>query len=350
MPLDFRSSSARESPILHSLARGSKSAAKAFVGATVLLAGVAASATGIASSIADGRIAFARVANPGSDETFTYTANTDGSNVKRLFSSGPSGSPRWSPDGRRVAVLAACTDGSENCAFTIVDAGTGRIRQVKMRDPGLMTGCTVWSPNGRRFACEGFGEPDSRRNGIYTLRTSDGGGLLRVTTNRVGYDTPGDYSPRGTHLVFARYGEDDKPLGLFVVKSSGGPVRRITPPGTLHSSPGDWSPSGNRILFARRVTPQRHNSLWTVRRDGSGLLEIRLQGTPLCGASFSSPNARGCIHPRWSPDGRRIIFGIVTFDGSREIENVYTANADGSGVAQVTRGGQDETPDWGRGH
>ena len=328
---------------------------RSIVGATVLLAGVAASAsiaaiaTGVTSSSADGRIAFARVTNPGSDETFTYTANTDGSNVKRLFSSGPSGEPRWSPDGRRVAILAACTDGSENCAFTIVNASTGAIHQEKMRDPKLFIGCIVWSPNGRRFACQGFGEPDRARNGIYTLRTSDGGGLQRVTSNPQGFDAPGDYSPRGTHMVFARYfGRDERPGGLFVVKSGGGPVRRITPRGTLHQSPGDWSPSGNKILFSQRVNPRRYNSLWVMRRDGSGLREIRLQGAPPCGGPLSSSAGRGCIHPRWSPDGRKIIFGIVTFDGSREIENVYIANADGSGVVQVTRGGQDEAPDWGR--
>lgn len=323
---------------------------RSIVGATVLLAGVAASAsiaavaTGVTSSSADGRIAFGRVTNPGSDETFTYTANTDGSNVKRLFSSGPSGAPRWSPDGRRVAILAACTDGSENCAFTIVNASTGAIHQEKMRDPKLFIGCIVWSPNGRRFACQGFGEPDRARNGIYTLRTSDGGGLVRVTRPH-GFDEPGDYSPRGTHLVFARFSKDEKPLGLFVVRTNGRKLRRIAPAAPQLSS-GDWSPSG--ILFARRVNAQVHNSLWVVHPDGSGLREIRLQGVPPCGGPLSGSAGRGCIHPRWSPDGRKIIFGIVTFDGSREIENVYIANADGSGVVQVTRGGQDEAPDWGR--
>lgn len=326
------------------------------VGTTVLLTGVAASAsiaavaTGVTSSNADGRIAFARVTNPGSDETFTYTAKTDGSNVKRLFSSGPSGEPRWSPDGRRVAILAGCTDGSENCAFTIVNASTGAIHQEKMRDPKLFIGCIVWSPNGRRFACEGFGEPDRARNGIYTLRTSDGGGLQRVTSNPRGYDAPGDYSPRGTHMVFARYyGRDERPVGLFVVKSGGGPVRRITPRGTLHTSPGDWSPSGNKILFARRVNPRRYNSLWVVRRDGSGLREIRLQAQPACGGPISDPDSRGCIHPRWSPDGKKIIFSIFTATATGEVENVYTVNADGTGLTQVTHGGAaDGTPDWGR--
>ena len=307
-----------------------------------------AGATGGTSQNADGRIAFARETPPGSDETFTYTADTGGSNLKRLFSNGPSGSPRWSPDGRRVAILAGCTDGSENCAFTIVDANSGRIRQVKMRDPGLMTGCVVWSPDSKRFACEGFGEPDSTRNGIYTLRTSDGGGLLRVTRNTRGYDSPGDYSPRGTHIVFARFGRDDKPLGLFVVRTNGGQPQRITPPRTLHTSPGDWSPSANRIVFARRVNAQQHNSLWIVRPDGSGLREMRIEGQFPCGGPLSSSTARGCIHPRWSPDGKKIIFGFVTPIAGGEIERVYIANADGTGLIQVTRGREDETPDWGK--
>jgi hypothetical protein len=80
---------------------------------------VAASST---RSSADERIVFARELPRGSDETFTYTANTDGSGIKRLYRAGPSGSPHSSPDGRSVAVNAACTDGQENCAFTIVDA------------------------------------------------------------------------------------------------------------------------------------------------------------------------------------------------------------------------------------
>ena len=297
---------------------------------------------------ADERIVFAREKPRGSDETFTYIAKTDGSNLKPLFRSGPSGSPRWAPDGRRVAVLAACTDGSENCAFTIVDADTGRIRQVKMRDPGLFIGCVVWSPDAKRFACEGFGEPDSTRNGIYTVRTSDGGGLVRVTRNTRGYDTPGDYSPRGTHLVFARFAKDDKPLGLFIVRTNGRQLRRIAS-ASPQLSPGDWSPSGNRIVFARRVNNQTHNSLWVVRADGSGLREIRLQGVPPCGGLLSTPGARGCIHPRWSPDGTKIIFDIATPKGKGEVESIYIANADGTGVTQVTRGGwEDDAPDWGR--
>jgi hypothetical protein len=72
----------------------------------------------------NGRIAFA-LFDPARDGTVTYTANPDGSRVKRLFAAGPSGEPRWSPDGSRLTILAACTDGQENCAAVIVNPDTG---------------------------------------------------------------------------------------------------------------------------------------------------------------------------------------------------------------------------------
>jgi Tol biopolymer transport system component len=295
----------------------------------------------------NGRIAFA-LFDPALDGTVTYTANPDGSHVEQLFSAAPSGEPRWSPDGSEVAILAPCTDGEENCAFTIVEPDTGTFRQVKMSDPTLFTACIVWSPDGKRLACAGFGEPDSSRNGIYTIRSSDGGGLTRMTSNPGGEDSPGDYSPQGTRLVFARFVQEGDPVGLYVIKTNGSHLRQITPPGTIVSSSGDWSPQGNTIVFARRVSADMRNSLWVVHSDGSGLREIRLQAQPACGGPISDPASRGCIHPRWSPDGKKIIFSIFTETATGEVENVYTVNADGTGLTQITHGGgADGTPDWG---
>jgi len=295
----------------------------------------------------NGRIAFA-VFDPALDGTVTYTANPDGSHVEQLFSAAPSGEPRWSPDGSEVAILAPCTDGEENCALTIVDPDSGTFRQLKMPDPNLFTACIVWSPDSKRLACEGFGEPDSSRNGIYTIRSSDGGGLTRMTSNPGGDDLPGDYSPNGKRFVFARFDENGEPVGLYVVKTNGSHLRRITPPGTIVSSPGDWSPQGSAIVFARRVSADMRNSLWVVHSDGSGLREIRLQGEPACGGPISAPTSRGCIHPRWSPDGKKIIFSIFTETATGEVENVYTVNVDGTGLTRVTHGGgTDGTPDWG---
>ena len=69
----------------------------------------------------NGQIAFSRYVQD--DNTVTYTANPDGTHIRQLFP-GFSGGPRWSPDGSQVSVFAACTDGEENCAATIVDPDT----------------------------------------------------------------------------------------------------------------------------------------------------------------------------------------------------------------------------------
>jgi hypothetical protein len=90
----------------------------------------------------NGQIAFSRYVQD--DNTVTYTANPDGTHIRRLFP-GFSGGPRWSPDGSQVSIFAACTDGEENCAATIVDPDTGTFRQFKWPDPTLV-GVVVQAP------------------------------------------------------------------------------------------------------------------------------------------------------------------------------------------------------------
>ena len=150
----------------------------------------------------NGQIVFGRF-DPALGDFVSFTVNPDGSHERQLFP-GTSEVPRWSPDGTQVTLLAACTDGEENCAVTIVDPDTGTFRQLKMPDPSLFTACFAWYADATRFACEGFGEPDPSRNGIYTIRSSDGGDLTQLTSNPGGDDIPGDYSPEGSQFVFAR--------------------------------------------------------------------------------------------------------------------------------------------------
>ena len=283
----------------------------------------------------NGRIAFSRGSRD--DNTVTYTANPDGTHIRRLFP-GFSGGPRWSPDGSQVSVFAACTDGEENCAATIVDPDTGAFRQFKFPDPTLETPCGGgWSPDGTRILCEGFGVTDPSRNGIYTIRVADGRGLRRITSNPGGEDIPGDYSPDGKRLVFSRI-NPSRPakanVALFVVNVDRTGLRRITPWGLpFFEDAGRWSPDGTTILFGGK------GSLYVVHPDGSGLAKI-----PLATRGF-----RRAFGPDWSPDGKKIVFGLFTrTKPGTEREGIYTANADGSDVQRVTNSPTfDVTPDWG---
>jgi TolB protein len=286
----------------------------------------------------NGRIAFARFdATLGT--TVTYTVDPDGSHLHQLFSRS-SEWPHWSPDGTQVSIFC-CDDGM---AAHIVDANTGSFRELTPPDPAVETHCGFWSADGRRLACESFGLTDPRRTGIYTIRSSDGGGLTQVTSTPFGDDIPGDFAPDGKRLVFVRTGPDGQ-RSIDVVKLNGTGLRQITPPGMIldEGFGGSWSPRGNKILFVARTAPDHRRAIWVVDPDGGGLHQLPI--APSCGGAFSNPRSVDCFDPGWSPDGTKIVFTRGSANGAQS--SIYTANVDGSGLFQVTRGPADREPDWG---
>jgi hypothetical protein len=75
-------------------------------------------------------------------------------------------------------------------------------------------------------------------------------------------------------------------------------------------------------------------------QTGADCRQIQVQGLA-CGGANDDPNGIACLAPRWSPDGTKIIFVAVSpATGS----NIYTVNADGSGLAQVTFDGGSDSP------
>jgi TolB protein len=295
---------------------------------------------------AAGRIAFSRGTSvlAGDEEKVTYTVNPSGTDLQPLFEDGPSSFPRWSPDGTEIQINC-CGDGM---AAHIFDPETGDLRRAfPSPDPTVELFCgSSWSPDGKRLLCGGYGVDDPSLNGIYSIRSSDGGGLTRITSPPGGYDESGDYSPDGKRLVFLRLDEDERPVGIFVTNVDGSGLRRLTPTDMIlgHSGwGGSWSPDGDQILIVALASEDAHKAIWTVNPDGSSLHQLPI--TPACGGLFSDPTSAGCYSPSWSPDGSKIVFTRSNADGTSE--NIYIVNADGSGLFQVTDGGGDDDPDWG---
>jgi Tol biopolymer transport system component len=296
-----------------------------------LAAAVAALATSSATAKPrhrNGLISFTRF-DPALQQDVVYTINPNGTGEHQLFVGGESG--QWSPDGKRL--LVGPDDGRER----IVNPDDGSYTELPTfySDPNLFLGCGVWSPDASRLACEGFGD-DPSANGVYTIRSTDGGDVRRVTSG-ADDDCPGDYSPNGKQIVFLRLSFDSGTATLNVVKTDGSNLRQITPDGMdLAFNCGSWSPQGNEILFASRTSGGR-NAIFTVHTDGSGLRQIPITD---CGTTV------GCFGPVWSPDGTKIAF--TRFDPSTGQADLYTVNPDGHGLFQVTHTGLGAgLTDWG---
>jgi Tol biopolymer transport system component len=268
-----------------------------------------------------------------------YIVNPDGTDQQLIADNTEAG--QWSPDGRRIAVTLE--DSGEQAIYN-VDTGSMTDLGLSTRYPDLALFCGVWSPDGSRLACEGFGQTDGSLNGVYTVRSSDGGDLQRVTSEPNGDDCPSDYSPNGKRLVVTRAG--DTVAEIDTVKVDGSGLKQITPAGTdFDFCTGSWSPQGNEIVYSAHVPDSDRSTIWVAESDGSGLHQIPVPG---CGGDRSDPNSIGCSDPVWSPDGERIAFSRHTLLPDEQFD-LYTVNADGSGLTQVTNTPdlQEDGGDWG---
>jgi hypothetical protein len=300
----------------------------------VLAIGAAAVAVPGAGSAAarpgghNGLISFTRF-DPALQQDVVYTINPNGTGEHPLLVGGESG--QWSPDGERHV------DVPDDARERNVNPDDGSYTELPTfySNPDLFQGCGVWSPDASRLACEGFGD-DPSADGVYTIRSSDGGDVTRITSG-ADDDCPGDYSPNGKQIAFLRASFDSGVQGLYIVRTDGSDLRQITPDGMdLAFNCGSWSPQGNEILFTARTAGGR-NALFTVHTDGSGLRQIPIAG---CGSTI------GCFQPVWSPDGKKIAF--TEFNPATGQADLYTVNRDGHDPFQVTHTGLGAgLTDWG---
>src|SRR6266480_1453699 len=167
-----------------------------------VVAAVAAASATAKPTGTNGLLSFTRF-EPALHQDVVYTINPVGSGERPLLVG--AGTGHWSPDGSRILVGPDC------CAERILNPDNGSYSELPTFYPdlGLFLGCNVWSPDGARLACEGFGDQPSA-DGVYTIRSSDGGDVRRVTSG-ADDDYPGDYSPNGKRIVFLRSSFDSGP-------------------------------------------------------------------------------------------------------------------------------------------
>lgn len=242
-----------------------------------------------------------------------YVAPSDGSGPPRRFSEGPHDfSPRWSPDGRHLALLSA-VDGPP--ALQLAPLAGGAATTVDAPGPVQWI---AWSPTGDRLVL------------VVNLRDDVAPGASATARDQ--------HAPRVVRGLFSRLdgagwleGRDH----LFVYDVARARLRQLTSGDYDHAQPS-WSPDGSSIVFASDRSRQRNDrhstaDLWTIatgRRQAP-----RRVATGLADAAF----------PTFSPDGSRIAFtGLLGADqtAGREVK-LFVVDADGSSAPAPVAPGLD---------
>ena len=115
---------------------------------------------------------------------------------------------------------------------------------------------------------------------------------------------------------------------VWIAQRDGGELKRLTGGATPR-----WSPDGKRILFMRerRVDADDKGPFGVFTIDRDGMNERRL-----CEGRW----------PEWSPDGSQIAFGAGESDrmgGTQQFSHIWVADADGTDAYPIANG---DCPSW----
>lgn len=332
--------------------------------ATLVIGAMAVSALPARATFSgeNGRIAFRRFLDLEQTTGAIFTIRPDGTR-ERQITYPPLGfvdrNPDISPDGRRITFEREGVDCGPDCSYDeifVVDADGTHLTQLTHNPPGkacgtggFCSGSPAWSPNGRRIAFRRASGPvvdDLIENqGIYVMK-ADGSAVHQITQKgrlALGEDTDPQWSPNGRRIVFQRFNvrtaRPQDGVALWIINLHSGREHRVTPFGLRAGDTPDWSPDGQRILFHSNVDgpPIESANLYTVRPDGRHLHQL----------TFAADGVLQYLGSSYSPNGKRITFGRRPATGGTAAD-VFVMRADGTHRRPVTRTElYDSYPDWG---
>jgi TolB protein len=228
---------------------------------------------------------------------------------------------RWAPSGDSISFLSDRGTGED--IYVMRPDGSD---PVNITRTGTEKSGHEWSPTGSRIAFVDLGEENEE---IYVV-DSQGKGLLNLSKNPA-VDEQFAWSPDGSKLAFVSDRDGDEEIYLINVDGTG--LLQLTHNSALDSNPV-WSPDGDLLVFTSNVSPHDEDrgasqgyglDLYTIRPDGSDPTLLT-----------SAPQLYKSYNPRWSPDGKKIVFSSVLRDCCGHLPwYPFLINRDGSGLTPI---------------
>lgn len=280
-------------------------------------------------------------------------------------------SPKWSPD---TATLVFMSNRDGNAEIYRADGHDGE--WINLTRSEFSENWPQWSPDGERIAYQ------SNRDGNLDIwvMDADGSNPRRLTDNPA-HDYLPAWSPDGTMLTFASWrrepGDTADAVHIYRMNGDGSGQQRIFPQSPGTSTGAQWMPDGNGFLLTVKYGTER-GDLYLV--DSTGREIRRLTNEPAYnGAAVFSPdggqiacyadhgdasdivvmdrdggNRRTVVsggrnwYPRWSPDGRWLIYTAAAPGEDARNLDVYGVPVDGATapVRLATGPGREAEGQW----
>jgi len=243
-----------------------------------------------------------------------WIVDVDGGNHRPLVSGtlGAS-SPRWSPEGGRLAYVQATANGT-GIFVRWQDSGQTALVSNLQQSPADL----AWSPDGRWLA---FVMPvTARTEPIAKPRAKPEGAEWSEPVKVI---DKAQYRRDGEGFLETAYEH------VFVVPADGGSPRQLTAGDFNHGGPLAWTSDGQGILFAAN-----RDDGWELQYGESDIYRVALADGAL---TRLTDRPGGEQAPVMSPDGRHIAY---VYNGNRKVayqnEVLHVMAADGSGDRPLT--------------
>ena len=243
-----------------------------------------------------------------------WLLRTNGSSHQKLTTrEGNEFSPRWSPNGDRIAFVSPTDEGTEIYIYWKRSGKVARISQL----PGSPSSLT-WSPDGKQLA--------------FSMNVPKAAPVL-VKMPKKPTGAKWAESPRITDRV---YHEADgrgyiKPgfNHIFVIPADGGAVRQVTSGDYHHRGALSWSPDGGHLYFSAN-----RNDNWEYDFRNSEIYRVAVNNGKIEALTSRKGPDR---NPAVSPDGKTIAYiGFEDKVQTYQVANLYLMDTNGGNIREIT--------------